>query len=50
VRLDDKARDWPAVARALSSAGIDVLETTDVEPSLEDVFIERVSSQPVAAS
>ena len=44
VRVDSKARDWSTVERALHDAGIHVLEQHDVEPSLEDVFIERVSS------
>ena len=50
VRLDSKERDWPAIERALTDAGVTVLESHDVEPSLEDVFIERVSAQaPVPA-
>ena len=36
-------RDWQSVERALSAAGIVVSEVAEVEASLEDVFIERVS-------
>jgi ABC-2 type transport system ATP-binding protein len=43
VTLDSRERDWPAAERALREAGIDVMETTDAQPSLEDVFIDRVS-------
>jgi ABC-2 type transport system ATP-binding protein len=49
VGVDSKSRDWPLVESALTSAGIAVLESHDVEPSLEDVFIARVSSRPPAA-
>jgi len=45
VTLDSKIRDWPAVQAALRGAGLDVLSVTDVEPSLEDVFIQRVSGR-----
>lgn len=36
-------RDWLEVERALEAAGIAVSEVAEVEASLEDVFIERVS-------
>jgi len=36
--------EWPAAERALAAAGIEVLGTTDVQPGLEDVFIDRVGS------
>lgn len=42
VTLDSRARDWPGAERALVAAGIEVLETSETQPSLEDVFIERV--------
>ena len=42
VTLGSRTRDWPAAAGALHQAGIEVLETADASPSLEDVFIDRV--------
>ena len=45
VTLGSRARDWPAAAAALQEAGIQVLETAPAEPSLEDVFIDRVGDQ-----
>jgi ABC-2 type transport system ATP-binding protein len=45
VTLGSKARDWPGAERALMEAGIAVLETAEVQPSLEDVFIDRVGEQ-----
>ncbi len=35
---------WPGAEAALKSAGIAVLETSDAQPSLEDVFIDRVGA------
>ena len=46
VTLGNRARDWPAAAAALRQGGIEVLETTETQPSLEDVFIDRVGEQP----
>lgn len=46
VGVGAKDRDWPTVQHALAQAGISVLEQHDVEPSLEDVFIERVTAAP----
>ncbi|HYV96552.1 MAG TPA: ABC transporter ATP-binding protein [Gemmatimonadaceae bacterium] len=43
VSVGSKA-DWESAASALAAAGIAVLDTQDVLPSLEDVFIERVSA------
>ena len=42
VTLGRRERDWPAAAAALREAGIEVLETAEAQPSLEDVFIDRV--------
>jgi len=42
VTLGARSTDWPSAAAALRRAGIEVLETSDAEPSLEDVFIDRV--------
>jgi ABC-2 type transport system ATP-binding protein len=47
--LGSRARDWPAARSALERAGIDVLAADDVEPSLEDVFMERVARDPRVA-
>ena len=43
VALPQAERDWPAVAGALTQAGLEVTDVHPVEPSLEDVFIELVS-------
>jgi ABC-2 type transport system ATP-binding protein len=42
LTLDDLARDWPQARAALDASGIAVREHSQVEPSLEDVFIELV--------
>lgn len=44
VTLDARTQDWSAVRTALDQAGLQVLETHDIEPGLEDVFIERVTA------
>ncbi|MDE3126841.1 MAG: ABC transporter ATP-binding protein [Gemmatimonadota bacterium] len=43
LAMDSRERDWPAVRSALDAAGIAVLDVADLDPSLEDVFIQRVS-------
>ncbi len=43
VTLGSRERDWPGAQRALEAAGVRVLETSAVAPSLEDVFIGRVA-------
>jgi len=45
VTLGSREREWPAAERALAAAGIEVLETGDAEPSMEDVFIDKVGAQ-----
>jgi ABC-2 type transport system ATP-binding protein len=47
--LDDPARDWPDVTSRIASAGITILEEAAGEPSLEDVFIQLVTSAPAHA-
>jgi ABC-2 type transport system ATP-binding protein len=42
VLVGAKAADWPRVEAALANAQIKVIEAHDVEPSMEDVFIDRV--------
>jgi ABC-2 type transport system ATP-binding protein len=44
VGLASIERDWPAAERSLKDAGLEVLEVERLEPSLEDVFLERVGS------
>jgi ABC-2 type transport system ATP-binding protein len=34
---------WSAVRGVLASAGIDLLDLRDIDPSLEDVFMDRVA-------
>lgn len=43
VTLKSRARDWPLAEAALAEHAIRVLEVHEAEPSLEDVFIERVA-------
>ena len=43
LALTSKESDWPLVRSALTAAGIEVIDVHDLEPSLEDVFIQRVS-------
>ncbi len=47
LALASKAHDWPLVEAALTAAGISVIDAHDVDPSLEDVFIQRVSETAV---
>jgi ABC-2 type transport system ATP-binding protein len=49
LSLEDRARDWPGVASQLAAGGIEVHDVQDLEPSLEDVFIQRVSETPTDA-
>ncbi|HLA89923.1 MAG TPA: ABC transporter ATP-binding protein [Gemmatimonadaceae bacterium] len=44
VNVASRARDWPDVERALAGAGLAASDVHAVEPSLEDVFIERVAA------
>ncbi len=48
--LNSKPQDWPRVQAALTAAGIDVLAMHDLDPSLEDVFIQRVSETTTDAA
>jgi ABC-2 type transport system ATP-binding protein len=41
----DAREHWPAAEAALFNAGIELIETSDAQPSLEDVFIDRVSEE-----
>ncbi len=42
VTVESRERDWPVAAASLARAGIEALETSEAQPSLEDVFIDRV--------
>jgi ABC-2 type transport system ATP-binding protein len=42
VTLGARARDWPVVRQALEGAGVELLDVHQIEPGLEDVFMERV--------
>ena len=42
VTVGSRERDWPIATAALQQAGIAVTGISDAEPSLEDVFIDRV--------
>ena len=44
VTMGSRAADWPGAERALREAGIEVLESEEALPSMEDVFIEAVGS------
>jgi ABC-2 type transport system ATP-binding protein len=44
VTLDSRDRDLPRAQAALADAGVAVIESHNVDPSLEDVFIDRVSA------
>jgi ABC-2 type transport system ATP-binding protein len=45
VTVGSRERDWPGAAAALKQAGIEVLGTDEVQPSMEDVFIARVGDE-----
>jgi len=44
VTLESRDRDLPRAQAALAAAGVVVIESHTLEPSLEDVFIDRVST------
>jgi len=50
LTLADRDRDWPGAQAALHAAGQQATEVREVEPSLEDVFIDRVSARPDEAA
>jgi ABC-2 type transport system ATP-binding protein len=45
VTLSNRDRDWPQAQAALAGEHQEVTEMREVEPSLEDVFIDRVSGR-----
>lgn len=49
VVLDHVALEWPPLEEQLRQAGIGVLGTSPVPPSLEDAFIHLVSETPAAS-
>jgi ABC-2 type transport system ATP-binding protein len=50
VLVNSRSRDWPAVESALAAAGVQLTEVHDAEPSMEDVFIDRVAALAAGAS
>jgi hypothetical protein len=46
VTLESRAGDWQAATQALATANIDVSDVHEIEPSLEDVFMDRVADVP----
>jgi len=50
VTLADADRDWPAIASALESGGVSVLEHEKAAASLEDVFLERAGGRADGSS
>jgi ABC-type multidrug transport system ATPase subunit len=50
LAMESRARDWPALQTALAGAGLDVLDVHDLDPSLEDVFIQRVTETTTDAA
>jgi len=42
ITLGARERDWPVVRQALEGAGVELLDIHQIEPGLEDVFMERV--------
>ena len=48
VVVGSRESDWPAAAAAIVAGSVDVLDVREIEPSLEDVFIDRVASAEAA--
>ena len=48
LSLASRDRDWPAVQASLAARGFQVLDAHHLDPSLEDVFIQRVSETAAA--
>ncbi len=48
LSMSERARDWPVIQAALAAAGLEVHEVSDLDPSLEDVFIQLVSETAVS--
>lgn len=42
--VTSRADDWPAADAALRAAHLEVFDVREIEPSLEDVFIDRVAA------
>jgi ABC-2 type transport system ATP-binding protein len=41
--VTSREADWPAISSALEAAGITIQDVQEIEPSLEDVFMDRVA-------
>ena len=48
LSVESKDRDWPVVQSALTAAGIEVRDAHDIDPSMEDVFIQLVTEATTA--
>ncbi len=48
VSVSSRAADWPSAERRLREGGVEVVSSRSIEPSLEDVFIERVAGSAPA--
>jgi hypothetical protein len=45
LTLDNPVTDWPRARAALEGEGITIMDEGPAEPSLEDVFIELVTTE-----
>jgi ABC-type multidrug transport system ATPase subunit len=50
LALASKETDLPLVRSAIADAGLELLDVHDIDPSLEDVFIQRVSETAANAA
>jgi len=48
VTVGSVEREWPGAHRALEAEGVQVTDVHPVEPSLEDVFLERAAADAAA--
>lgn len=48
VSVSSRAADWPLLEQRLREGGVEVVSSRSIEPSLEDVFIERVAGSAPA--
>lgn len=49
VSVSSRAADWPLLEQRLREGGVEIGSSRSIEPSLEDVFIERVAGPAPAA-
>ncbi|MSR06475.1 MAG: ABC transporter ATP-binding protein [Gemmatimonadetes bacterium] len=48
VTIESRERDWPGLEAGLRNAGVDLLDVHEIEPGLEDVFIQQVAAADAA--